>query len=444
MNKVYAVCFGQYGPYHHARVSALQDAVETVNTLGAADEQAKITIIPVQISKTTRCGSWTDVGTEIGIKCEGLQTLCDELEDQVNPLDVYLKALNLFRTMGVELVFLPSYSPARLLALFAAAKTLGIRTVMMNESHAGTDRAKGWKKRLKREIVKRFDAALVGGEPHKRHFANLGIAAAKIQTGYDAVANTYFSERSGEIRSAQSHYRNLYGLPSRYFLSMGRMVSKKNLSTLIDAYSRYVATLNGNHREYLRKEPVALVLVGSGDEEGALESQAQSLGLHTIDRRGAGSKTQALVASESADSQLSGLEGGAVYFYGYRQIDENPIFYALADAFILPSLHEEWGLVVNEAMASSIPVIVSRAAGCAEDLLPSPSKTPSDLLERCSNGFVFDPTSADALAQALSQIANSEASELTQMGQRSLEIVSLYSCEEFARKALLAADAALA
>lgn len=72
---------------------------------------------------------------------------------------------------------------------------------MMNESHAGTELATGWKRWIKRQIVKRFDAALVGGEPHKRHFASLGIPADKIFTGYDAVDNDFFASRAADIRA---------------------------------------------------------------------------------------------------------------------------------------------------------------------------------------------------------------------------------------------------
>ena len=89
------------------------------------------------------------------------------------------------------------------------------------------------------------------------------------------------------------------------------------------------------------------------------------------------------------------------------------MFYGLADAFILPSIKEEWGLVVNEAMASGLPVIVSKTAGCAEDLLDAvkpddaPPGTGSQLarmgLKDCvrANGLVFDPNSSEELAQAL-------------------------------------------
>jgi hypothetical protein len=129
--------------------------------------------------------------------------LCEGTDEGASPLDVFLKARKLFREEKVEVAFLPSYSPARFFALFAAAKSLGIRTVMMNESHAGTEQATGWKRWIKRQIVKQFDAAFVGGEPHKRHFASLGIPADKIFTGYDAVDNALFAAKADEVRSME-------------------------------------------------------------------------------------------------------------------------------------------------------------------------------------------------------------------------------------------------
>jgi glycosyltransferase involved in cell wall biosynthesis len=444
----------------------------------------------------------------------------------------------------------------------------------MNESHAGTEQATGWRRWIKRQIVKQFDAAFVGGEPHKRHFASMGIPADKIFTGYDAVDGDFFASRADEIRaeakksaqcsvlsvqqeekadevrtpssqrsqsrgskqqgrpetehlptlnpksSTQQSLRSAYGLPQRYFLSLGRMVEKKNLSTLVEAYARFArasverskaktgnlnrsgaeiaegkpelpetaggnATATSAENCKLKTEhcPPGLVFVGSGELENALREQARALGLRVVDRTGWGAnkdKTKRLRDEEtkglerqaeplnSQPSTLNEENCGTVFFYGFRQIEENPVFYALADAFILPSLKEEWGLVVNEAMACSLPVIVSRTAGCAEDLLPlsesvqcsvgsvqsgenagSLNVQPSSInsLEERSNGLIFDPKSSDALSEALRRIAdplNPKRSTLNAaaMGQRSREIVANFSCENFARQALSAARAA--
>ena len=156
-------------------------------------------MIPVQIAAATSTYAWS---ASAGA-CADLRTLCEGTDEGASPFDVFLKARKLFREEKVDVAFLPSYSPARFFALFAAAKSLGMRTVMMNESHAGTEQATGWKRWIKRQIVKQFDAALVGGEPHKRHFASLGIPADKIFTGYDAVDNALFAAKADEVRAAQ-------------------------------------------------------------------------------------------------------------------------------------------------------------------------------------------------------------------------------------------------
>jgi glycosyltransferase involved in cell wall biosynthesis len=515
-----AICFGQFGPYHHARVVALQDAAH----------REGIRVLPVQIAGSTATYEWKD-GNESrvkGKKCDGLKTLCAGIEEAASPLDVFLKARRLFRQEKVDVAFLPSYSPARYFALFAAAKSLGIRTVMMNESHAGTEQATGWKRWIKRQIVKRFDAAFVGGEPHKRHFASLGIPAEKIFTGYDAVDNALFAAKADEVRSMehgagsmererpevaveqsrqasvsvgleqacledsagssrteQQSFRSAYGLPERYFLSLGRMVEKKNLATLIAAYARYAQgvavageKLKVKGHDVEKQAPVALVFVGSGELENALREQARGLGLRVVDCTAAGSQSSGVSRQEgtAANCKLqtehsAENDRGAVFFYGFRQIEENAVFYALAEAFVLPSLKEEWGLVVNEAMAAGLPVIVSRTAGCAEDLLPEAtasrsmehgagsmesggSKTADDCklttggsLEERSNGFAFDPRSSDALSEALRRIAdplNPKRSTLNAaaMGRRSREIVAKFGCENFAQQAMRAACAA--
>ena len=200
-----AVCFGQFGPYHHARVAALQRAGREQDEKTKRRKDQETRVVPVQIAAATSTYAWS-AGAGA---CENLRTLCEGTDEAASPLGVFLKARKLFRAEGVDVAFLPSYSPARFFALFAAAKSLGVRTVMMNESHAGTEQATGWRRWIKRQIVKRFDAGLVGGEPHKRHFASLGIPADKIFTGYDAVDNARFAAKADEVRSMERGARRV-------------------------------------------------------------------------------------------------------------------------------------------------------------------------------------------------------------------------------------------
>ena len=85
---------------------------------------------------------------------------------------------------------------------------------------------------------------------------------------------------------------------------------------------------------------------------------------------------------------------GAVILPGFRQYDELPAFYGLARAFVHASTTEQWGLVVNEAMAAGLPVLVSDRCGCAQDLV-----------RNGVNGFTFDPCDVEELAGLMHRVA---------------------------------------
>jgi glycosyltransferase involved in cell wall biosynthesis len=313
---------------------------------------------------------------------------------------------------------------------------------MMNETHAGTARAVGVAARLKRMLLSLFDSALVGGEPQKRYFASLGMPKNRIFPGYDSVDNDYFARQARAHRLNRADLRQKYDLPESFLLSLGRFVVKKNLETLLHAYRRYLdsSPLSDTH----------LVMIGSGPEEAKLKRLCGELGLPVYDK-----------AKVGRDESFNGVHTGAhqkaagVHFYGFRQIDENSVFFALAEAFVLPSLYEEWGLVVNEAMASGLPIIVSQTAGCAEDLVEplgggredfSDAVLPFDnkecRLRICRNGFVFNPRSLEELAGIFLYL-ESHPDTRALMAEESTRIVEKVSCEDFGRNALLAAHCAL-
>ena len=419
--KSLGILWAQYGPYHFARVAALKKlaGADRVHALELAD-------------RTNDYGWRRSIGN-----VELITLRPGGVAESLSFLEVFQQARRAFTELKIEVCILPSYAPRQSLAALMAAKSLGLPTVMMNESHAGTAGARGLSVSVKRRLVGLFDAALVGGQPQKRHFVSLGMPAEKIFNGYDAVDNDHFVARADEVRSRRSEYRNQYDLPEHYFLSLGRLVAKKNLRTLIRAYRKFLDS-NRNCRTHL-------VIVGSGEENDGLRALCRELRLPVYD------KTPATANPKSR----SGGEQSGVHFYGFRQIDENAVFYALADAFILPSLWEEWGLVVNEAMACGLPVVVSETAGCAEDLLrPGWPALPdwvagkvhrqlAQLAGRIrQNGFLFDPNSVESLTGALLALESVPALREI-MGQTSRLIVADFSCENFARNAVWAAGVAM-
>ena len=418
-----AIVWAQYGPYHFARMSALRKLAGTA------------TVHAVEIANQTSVYAWnrSAVTGELITLCPG------SVFETLSFWKVFFRARRAFNRLNLDVCFLPSYAPKQSLAVLLAAKSLRIRTVMMNESHAGTARAGELGTMAKRQLMALFDSALVGGNPQKRYAASFGIPREKIFIGYDAVDNDYFSTRAENLRIPAAEFRARFDLPEHYFLSLGRFVAKKNLANLIRAY-RMVLNANPASRTHL-------VMVGSGEEDSALRTLSHELRLPVYDKTKTGGKNE----NRARPSD----EPPGVHFYGFRQIEENPIFYALADAFVLPSLWEEWGLVVNEAMASGLPVVVSETAGCAEDLLvpgrlPAPpgfSEAQRESLAHLAgrirqNGFVFNPRSVQTLAHALLLLESTP--ELRQkMGRAGRLAVEKFSCANFARNALAAVEAAM-
>ena len=120
-----------------------------------------------------------------------------------------------------------------------------------------------------------------------------------------------------------------------------------------------------------------------------------------------------------------------VRFVGYLSADQIAPLYALASVFILDSAYyEQWGLVVNEAMAAGTPVLVSKDCGSAADLVVDGE-----------TGFRFDPKDEDALAALLLQCTQG-AFNLMQMGLAAQSRIARFHPTVFAENLLLAADAA--
>jgi glycosyltransferase involved in cell wall biosynthesis len=259
------------------------------------------------------------------------------------------------------------------------------------------DARRRWAKELvKRWLIRGCRAALAAGTPQAEYLGRLGVPRERIfHPATCTVDNDYFERGSEQARARAVQLRQRLRLPERYFLSVARLVNKKNLPTLIRAYAGY--------RQRVDTAAHHLVLCGSGPDEEGLRRLVDSLGL-----------------------------GKSVHFSGFRQIDELPVLYGLASCFVLPSSHyEQWGLVINEAMASGLPVLVSRACGGARDLV-----------REGENGFLFDYDDEARLAELLVRMHGSEE-ERQAMGSMSKKIVAGHSLEVAARNLWRAVAAAM-
>lgn len=280
-------------------------------------------------------------------------------------------------------VMVPGYYTAPGLAAAVWAKLRRRKSILMTDSTEGDYVRKGWRERLKSALVRcLFDAAMTAGRANERYLRALDFPMERVGRKYDVVDNRFFA--AGADRTRAVRQRSEWNLPADYFLYVGRLSPEKNVDGLIRGFA-----------EYRRKGGEwSLVIAGDGRERPFLEALASALDL-----------------------------SHAVRFVGHQPSSGLVPYYAFARCFVLPSKREPWGLVVNEAMAAGLPVIVSSRCGCAEDLV----------LE-ASNGYVFDPQRPQELEAALNAVARAAPAVLDEMGAASRAIISGFSPEAWAEE----------
>jgi len=124
----------------------------------------------------------------------------------------------------------------------------------------------------------------------------------------------------------------------------------------------------------------------------------------------------------------------AIHRPGFLQADALCRWYAHAAAFVLASLSEPWGLVVNEAASTGLPLLVSDRAGCAATLVPKPEGT---------TGAQFNPLDVEEIAHKLTWLSLLSQDERRAMGQRAVEVVSHWGPDRFAQGAVEAINLAV-
>ena len=346
------------GPYHHARLEAL-----------AAAWGGRVHAVEFRPSETVY--AWGDA-----VEGGGYQ------RTRVSSRRELLGALAAIRPGVVVCV---GYSDPEIHAAAAWALGRRIPLVACSDSTFEDKVRSRARESLKRSVLSAFDAALVSGTRARDYLRTLGVDGAADFRPWDVVDNAHFEHGAEAARRASAELRSRHKLPGRYFLCVARFVAKKNLGRLIEGYARYA--------DYAGGQAWSLVLAGSGPLEPELRSAAAAAG---VEHR--------------------------VVFAGLVGYADLPAFYALAEAFILPSISEQWGLVVNEAMASGLPLLVSNRCGCAPDLL-----------DKGGNGFSFDPDDGMAVSSQLERMARIPDEARAAMGRRSREIIARYSPEAFAR-----------
>jgi glycosyltransferase involved in cell wall biosynthesis len=365
------------GHYHHARIHAAAAGPVRAYVLEAHDRPgfAEFRYVPSAGANYT---------------VERAQGSIAESLDRLRPSVIFLNGWAERYAMAGLKWCLRSGTPAVVMSESTAFDSINDR-----EADPGRPiRRRWWREAIKRKIVPLYSAALVGGTPHREYIVGLGMPPDRVFDGYDVVDNRHFAAGADAARANAAALRSKHSLPDNYFLASGRFIQKKNFARLLRAFAAYRISAGSGAWD--------LVLLGDGPEKPALDRLIDELKL-----------------------------GAAIRRPGFRSFDELPIYYGLAGAFVHASTTEQWGLVVNEAMASGLPVLVSRRCGCATDLV-------TDGL----TGFQFDPYDEKSLTHPMLKVADSKFDRAA-MGVAARRRIAEWGPERFAANFWRAADCAM-
>ena len=331
MEKVKAVVLNDtMGDYHHFRLICANDSLHCK---------------AIQFSSIDHTNFW-DASKE---KNKNIFTLFNHKPiTEIDKFKIKKRLFEVLDDINPEVVILSGWDAVPSLLALSWAINNNKPTVIVSESQKHDFKRKLPKEFLKRLLLKLIDTAFVGGINQRLYLMELGFEDHRIFEGCDIVDNEFFI-----LESKPEDIKNL-NLPNQFFLTSCRFVEKKNLRTLIDAFSE----ISHAHPDW------SLVLAG----DGPLKEDLKSL---TIKR-------------DVSDK---------VYFPGYLDYIEMKHAYAAASCFVLPSTTEQWGLVINEALASGLPVICSENVGSAPNLLSNQHV-----------GYMFDPFSSKDLENKMMTI----------------------------------------
>ncbi len=242
---------------------------------------------------------------------------------------------------------------------FIFSKICRFKYVLWSES---TINESSWQRMITklyvRNIVNNASSLICVGKESKEYLKHLNTGQKKdIYVALSTIDTELFNKRSKENYSKKIILKNKFKIPANktVILYVGQFIPRKGVDVLLEAYN------------LVKNKNKCLVLLGYGAE---IE------------------KYKDIIKSKNIKS---------VYFLPHMEISELIDVYSFSDIFVLPSREETWGLVVNEAIACKLPVIVSNKVGCAKDLV-----------SQNKNGYVFDHNNPSELTEMLSKLLNSK------------------------------------
>lgn len=256
----------------------------------------------------------------------------------------------------------------------------GVPVYMGYERTKWTERNCGKLKLLQRKLFNRFFAGfIVNGSETRDYLMSIGVPAEKIHVGGMSADSERLRMGVEEFQSSkgfkevQARFKKNDGL---VFLFTGVIAERKGVTHLLEAWKEHVKKHGDD----------SLVLVGDGNQ------------------------------MEICKDMCKGMP--SVMFEGRVPYDEIPQYYAIADVYILPTIEDNWSLVIPEAMACGLPIATSIYNGCHVELIKDGV-----------NGFVFDSFKHDTIVEVLDKF---HSADLNAMGKASVKLEEPFNAENSA------------
>jgi glycosyltransferase involved in cell wall biosynthesis len=251
------------------------------------------------------------------------------------------------------------------------------RPVVISSENNEYDRPrKLLRERIKGLLVRRCAAGVAYGRDSSNYLVRLGLRAEQVIGDAAVIELGSLTGESREVKRKEHEIR---------LLSIGRLLPQKNFEFLLASFAAYVSRTP--------ETALRLRIVGSGPEEETLARIVRTAGLEHV-------------------VELCG---------GVASVDVAAL-YRSADYFVLASRVERWGLVVAEAMACRLPVLVSRQCGCATDLVTE------------KTGWLFSPTDESNLNSLFGIIERLPEARRLSMGAAARAHVERYAPEVVAAR----------
>jgi glycosyltransferase involved in cell wall biosynthesis len=328
-----------HGPYHLDRLEAVHAARIT-----------DLDIAGVAITSSTDTHPWERVSSE-HVK---IYNLLDRKFQDTTAWQRLVRRLSDLRNYKIKYAFLCNHDLIDTLAVAVVLRLLGAKVYLMMDSKFDDKKRWLWRELLKSFYLLPYHGALVSGRRSRDYAEFLGMRSDRLFEGYDTVS-------VARIRALAQAQPAPEGTPFalRHFTVVARLVPKKNLFLAIDAYARYRQAAGADAR--------ALHLCGTGELEESLRADV-------------------------ARRELAGVE-----FRSWLGAEAVAKALATSLALILPSVEEQWGLVVNEALAMGVPILCSDNVGARDSLVRT-----------AVNGYVFESDNSEGLAHLMTRVATDE------------------------------------